>query len=83
MSSFAVIGVVQIFDSKSTKSLKITDLAPSLMSKKRDKARKTARTRKTVMTRNTAKARMPTARNGDPLQDTTKNTRQEEGVKAA
>ena len=30
-------GVVQIFDSKSTKSLKITDLAPSLMSKKRDK----------------------------------------------
>ena len=40
MSSFAVIGVVQIFDSKSTKSLKITDLAPSLMSKKRDKSTK-------------------------------------------
>ena len=53
------------------------------MSKKRDKARKVARTRKTVMTRNTAKARIPTARNGDPLQDTAKNMRQEEeGVKA-
>ena len=52
------------------------------MSKKRDKTRKTARTRKTVMTRNTAKARMPTARNWDPLQDTTKNMRQEEGAKA-
>ena len=37
------------------------------MSKKRDKARKVARTRKTVMTRNTAKARIPTARNGDPF----------------
>ena len=45
------------------------------------KARKTARTRKTVMTQNTAKARIPTARNGDPLQDTTKNMRQEEGAK--
>ena len=29
--------VVQILDSKSTKILKITDLAPGLMSKKRDK----------------------------------------------
>ena len=46
------------------------------------KARKTTRTRKTVMTQNTAKARIPTARNGDPLQDTTKNMRQEEGAKA-
>ena len=52
------------------------------MSEKRDKARKTARTRKTVMTRNTAKARMPTARSGDPIQDTTKNMGQEEGAKA-
>ena len=46
------------------------------------KARKTARTRKTVMTRNTAKG-IPTARNGDPLQDTTRNMKQEEGAKAA
>ena len=36
------------------------------------------KTRKTASTRNTAKTRMPTARNGNALQDTTKNMRQEE-----
>ena len=36
------------------------------------------KTRTTASTRNTAKTRMPTARNGNALQDTTKNMRQEE-----
>ena len=58
-------GVVQIFDSRSDESLKIADLVPSLTSKKCDKARKAARTRKA-------------ARNGNAVEDTTKNMRQEE-----
>ena len=41
-----ILGVVQIFDSKPTKSLKITDLAPSLMSKKRDKNTKDSKDKK-------------------------------------
>ena len=40
------VGVVQIFDSKSTKSLKITDLALDLMSKKRDKNTKDSKDKK-------------------------------------
>ena len=45
------------------------------MSKKRDK------TRKMAGIRNIVKARMATARNGNGLMYTTRNTRQEEGVK--
>ena len=52
------------------------DLAPSLMSKKRDKARRTARTGKT------AKARRLMIRNGNSLTDTIRNMRQEEEEEA-
>ena len=46
-------GVVQIFDSKSTKSLKITDLAPRSMNKKRDKNTKDHKDKKHCKSRKT------------------------------
>ena len=68
-------GIVQIFDSKSTKILKITDLALAWWVKN------VIKTRKMAGIRNIVKARMATARNGNGLMYTTRNTRQEEGVK--
>ena len=76
-------GVVQTFDSKPTKSLKITDLAPSLMSKKRDKNTKDSRDRKDNKHRKRCKSKKTDDQKWGPLQDTTRNTKQEEGAKAA
>ena len=68
-------GVIQIFDSKSIKSLKITNFASISMNKKYDKNTKDSKAR------NAAKARRLMTRNWNGLTDTIRNMRQEEGAK--